>query len=539
MESESLCPSVDVIASYVGGRPMEGGLDALESHLDACSACARVVIETAGAHRTGSDRPAYARPRIFQPGQLIAGRYEVVAFLGAGGMGEVYEVQDRELGERVALKTVGAAISLDPAAVVRFKAEAQLGRKVTHRNVCRVFDLGIDVDATSAGGPPVATPFLTMELIRGRALSDHIRAGDRFSADEVVGIARAIARGLEAAHEAGVLHRDLKCDNVLLAPRSPRGFRPVITDFGLAAAVTSTGAIGRPWSSRTPPLYGTRPYVAPERLTGAADTSATDIYSLGVVMFELAAGSLLARGPLPATFDALETATPLGAVIRRCLEANPQRRPTAADVLAALEGESAIVTERIGSRSHRRRKWWSLGAAAASVALATSLIWAGKERAPAASAVVLSAPSADHATAPSRAAAASPAAASPAAASSLGPAPVRSPGPPPASKRRARQALPQVSPRPVEDADRDETRHLLESAEARLRAGRIEEACVEGRAAARHAPASSAAWEFLGRCYMRLGEPAEARDCYRRYLQLAPTGTNAVFIRAIVEEQDT
>ncbi|HEY7374536.1 MAG TPA: hypothetical protein VIF57_20400, partial [Polyangia bacterium] len=89
MASESSCPSVEVIASYVGGRPLEGGLDALETHLDACSACARVVIEAAGTQITGSDQPERARPRIFQPGQVIARRYEVVAFLGAGGMGEV------------------------------------------------------------------------------------------------------------------------------------------------------------------------------------------------------------------------------------------------------------------------------------------------------------------------------------------------------------------------------------------------------------------------------------------------------------------
>ena len=292
-----MCPSVDVIASYVGGQPLEGSLDALETHLDACSACARVVIETLGAQRIGSSEPERARPRIFQAGQLIAGRYEVIAFLGAGGMGEVYEAQDRELGEQVALKTVGAAIARDPAAVARAKAEAQLARKVTHRNVCRVFDLGIDVDTGSGDGAPSSTPFLTMELIRGRALSDYIRTGEPFSSDDVIEIARAIARGLEAAHEAGVLHRDLKCDNVLLAPRSPSGFRPVITDFGLAAAATSTAALGRKWPSMTPPLYGTRPYVAPERLAGAADTSATDIYSLGVVMFELATGALLRACP--------------------------------------------------------------------------------------------------------------------------------------------------------------------------------------------------------------------------------------------------
>ncbi len=533
MRSESSCPSVEAIVSYVGGRPMEGSLDGLESHLDACSACARVVIEVAGAPRSGSDQPR-ARPRIFQPGQLVAGRYEVVAFLGAGGMGEVYEVQDRELGERVALKTVGAAMSLDRAAVARFKAEAQLARKVTHRNVCRVFDLGIDVDTTSGAGTPTSTPFLTMELIRGRALSDHIRAGDAFSPDEIVAIARALARGLEAAHEAGVLHRDLKCDNVLLAPRSPRGFRPIITDFGLAAAATGTAALGRTASSGTRPLlYGTRPYVAPERLAGAADTTATDIYSLGVVMFELATGALLARGAVPAMFELLPPSLPMAPVIRRCLERKPDHRPaTAAEVVAALDDESAIVTARIDAASPRAKRWWVLGAVAASIALASPLILAGKRHAPEADRIAMPpAPPAD------RALSSAATAPSPIAAPSAPVAPTLSRGAPATPKRHPRKRLGQAEASSTPVVSPDTPQPLLDSAEAHLRGGRIEEACVEGRAAARQAPAFPAAWEFLGRCYMRLGEPAEARDYYRRYLQLAPSGPKAVFIRAIVDEQ--
>lgn len=520
--SESLCPSADVIASYVGGRPMNGSLDGLETHLDACSACARVVIEAAGAHRTGSDQPERARPRIFQAGQLIAGRYEVVAFLGAGGMGEVYEVQDRELGERVALKTVGAAISLDRAAVTRFKAEAQLARKVTHRNVCRVFDLGIDVDAASNDGTSSSTPFLTMELIRGRALSDHIRAGERFGPDEIIAIASAIAEGLEAAHEAGVLHRDLKCDNVLLAPRPLNGFRPIITDFGLAAA-TSTAAVSATWPSRTTALYGTRPYVAPERLAGAADTAATDIYSLGVVMFELATGLLLARGPMPATFDALPPTNPLAAVIRRCLEPRPDRRPaTVAEIVAALDA-------RNGARPPRVRRRWVFGAVAASIALGSPFMFAARRHATEAGRIAILPAQLDQATPSSRAAR------SPDRSAAPGPGLAVVRDAPPIRKRRARKILPQVDTVPASAALKDAPRSALDIAEAHLRAGRLEEACAEGRATARHAPAFPAAWEFLGRCYMRLGEPDEARNYYGRYLELAPAATNAVFIRAIVE----
>jgi len=533
MASESLCPNVDAIASYVGGQPPESDVDALEEHLDACSACARVIVEVLGERRTGSGRPSRPRPRIFQTAQLIAGRYEVIKFLGAGGMGEVYEVEDRSLAERVALKTVGATIALDPAAVTHFRAEAALARKVTHRNVCRVFDLGVDVDATPTGnGTPAATPFLTMELIPGRALSDHIRTGDRFSPEDVTAIARGLAHGLEAAHEAGVLHRDLKSDNVLLAPRSLGGFRPVITDFGLAAAANSNGTRGQLCPSGTSATYGTFPYVAPERLRGAGDTLATDIYSLGVIMFELATGALLLRRPSPQTFGALPATTPLGAVIRRCLDPKPDRRPaTAAEVAAALEGERAIATAPLGSRPAGGKRWWALGAAGAALALTLSFVIAARGRAPAAPTIVTPpAPVGTTVVSPQPA-----------------PADLEPPAPAPAlagaeDTRAAPKARPARHPRPVATPPatkpaEESPQTLLASAETHLRAGRIDEACAEGRAAARAAPGLPAAWEFLGRCSMRLGEPAEARDAYRQYLQLAPDGKNAVFIRAIVGEQ--
>ncbi|HEY7376888.1 MAG TPA: tetratricopeptide repeat protein, partial [Polyangia bacterium] len=273
------------------------------------------------------------------------------------------------------------------------------------------------------------------------------------------------------------------------------------------------------------------PYVAPERLAGAADTSATDIYSLGVVMYELVTGSLLARGPLPVTFDALPVAAPLAAVIRRCLEPKPDRRPaSAAEVLAAIDDQSQIVTERLSARARRRKTWWVLGGAvAASLALAVPLLRDGEVRGGAAA--KLTAPAAprtdrvvppDHDARPSSA-----------------PMLARPAGAPAVARRRARKPLRPAASKPVMDAAPDGTRRLLESAEAHLRAGLIEEACVEGDAATRQAPSSPPAWEFLGRCYMRLGEPAQARDYYRRYLQLAPDGTRAVFIRAIVDEQGT
>jgi serine/threonine protein kinase len=470
---------------------------------------------------------------------VISGRYEIVAFLGAGGMGEVYEARDRELGDRIALKTISAAISLDPAAVSRFKAEVQLARKVTHRNVCRVFDFGIHVEREGDAEAPALTPFLTMELIRGRALSDHIRSGTRFTDDEALSVARQIARGLEAAHEAGILHRDLKSDNVLLLPASRDHFRVVLTDFGLAAAAIGDG--GDPGLSRGSSVYGTRAYLAPERLAGVRATPASDVYSLGMVMYELVAGKMSGEGPDPTNFAGLAPSAPMAPTIRACLAREPSTRPAnAADVLSALDDLAGVAPARTttGRTPHRRqgarrRLWlWALGPVVAG-ALAVAFLFRGahdssasRSHAGAASSVGDS----PRPTAPSP----SPAAPQPTLAVSVPPVTAETTTPPAAPPRR----MGRKSRTPPLNADVAAARELLQSAEQHLRSGSIDEACLLGREAVHRAADSPAAWEFLGRCLMRLGEPREARLCYRKFLALSPNDSNAIFVKAIIDEEE-
>jgi tetratricopeptide (TPR) repeat protein len=282
-------------------------------------------------------------PRTFQPYEWVAHRYRVNRFLARGGMGEVYEAEDTELHIRVALKTLRAELSHDDALLWRFRREIALARRVTHPNVCRIFDLGFH------DSPRGRVAFLTMELLDGESLSRRCARG-RLSADEALPIVEQLAAGLQAAHAFGIIHRDLKSDNVMLVP-SPTGgpVRAVITDFGLARS--TEGPLASQDSGR---LRGTPAYMAPEQVLGAKIKPAVDIYALGIVLYEMLTGSLpfqgdspmatallrLTRSPAPPRRIAPEVPARWEAVILRCLEREPERRFAAvSDVPRALLGE--------------------------------------------------------------------------------------------------------------------------------------------------------------------------------------------------------
>jgi len=223
----------------------------------------------------------------FSPGQILAGRYEVERFLARGGMGEVYQVHDRELGESVALKTILPRSANDPMTLDRFRREIQIARKVSHRNVCRIFDLGRHVQP---GGEDVV--FLTMELLSGVSLRARLYQGV-MDPTEAFGVVEQLAAGLAAAHRKGIVHRDLKPSNIFLVPEGD-GVRAVIADFGLARlqvkdesqlTVTATGEI-----------LGTPAYMSPEQIEGKSATTASDIYSLGLVMYEMLTGAQAFEG---------------------------------------------------------------------------------------------------------------------------------------------------------------------------------------------------------------------------------------------------
>ncbi len=271
----------------------------------------------------------------FVPGQILAERYRIVALLGKGGMGEVYRAEDLRLGQPVALKFLPEAVSQDGAALARFHREVRLARQVSHPNVCRVFDIG----ETSS------LPFLTMEYVDGEDLASLLRRIGRLPQDKAVEISRQLCAGLAAAHEAGVLHRDLKPANVMLDKRG----KVRITDFGLAGLAGLGDDQIR---------AGTPAYMAPEQLAGKPAAALSDIYSLGLVLYEIFTGKrAFEASTLAELIRKHESTTPtsptklvegldplIERVILRCLEAEPHSRPTSAlQVAAALPGGDPLA----------------------------------------------------------------------------------------------------------------------------------------------------------------------------------------------------
>jgi serine/threonine-protein kinase len=212
-------------------------------------------------------------------GKTLANRYDLLALIGTGGMGSVYRARDRELDELVALKVIRADLAALPAMAERFRHEVKLARRVTHTNVARTFELG------SADG----VMFCTMELIEGESLTARLAQRKRLPVAEAVAIASAMCDALEAAHAAGVIHRDIKPDNVLLAGDG----RVVLADFGVAAVAAAEGE-----------LSGTPAYMAPEQARGEAPTPAADVYAVGAVLFEMLAGRRAFDGALTTILDA-------------------------------------------------------------------------------------------------------------------------------------------------------------------------------------------------------------------------------------------
>ena len=217
-------------------RFFSGALDSAErgvmdGHLAHCDRCAQLVGEAArdtGAGSAGfSDR---FRPPVLSPGMLIANRYHVRRLLGVGAMGEVHEVEDRLLGTVVALKTLNARLAGDASALARLKREVAAARSVTHPNVCRIFDLGSDQGNETLG----AFAFLTMEYLPGVTLTKFLTAHGPYAPSAALPLLIQLADGLAAAHVAGILHRDLKAENVMLVDQKSGGVRGVIMDFGLA-----------------------------------------------------------------------------------------------------------------------------------------------------------------------------------------------------------------------------------------------------------------------------------------------------------------
>jgi serine/threonine protein kinase len=319
-------------------------------------------------------------PRIssFVKGELLAGRFRIVRFVARGGMGEVYEAEDTELNERVALKTIRFEMAEEDRSAERFKREIQLARKVTHLNVCRTFDVFRHID-THPDGRTTETMFVSMELLAGETLRDRIRRGGKMTESEALPLVEQMAAGLDAAHRVGVVHRDFKSSNVILVPSeySPGGVRAVITDFGLAHGLVPSGLS----LTGTQEVVGTPAYMAPEQLNGGTITPATDIYALGVVMFEMLTGAVPfnADNPLSTALKRLSEPAPSPRVhvpsvdpgwesgILRCLEREPSERFARTDeLIKVLKGDEVLLPKRRarkGSANEKKRIYLAAGAA--------------------------------------------------------------------------------------------------------------------------------------------------------------------------------
>jgi tRNA A-37 threonylcarbamoyl transferase component Bud32 len=263
----------------------------------------------------------------FAPGTLLAQRYRIVGILGQGGMGEVYRADDLKLGQPVALKFLPVSIANNEIALDRFHGEVRIARQVAHPCVCRVYDIG------EADG----MPFISMEYVDGEDLRSLLRRIGRLPPDKAVEIGRRLCAGLAAAHERGVLHRDLKPANIMIDGRG----EVRITDFGLA------GLVGEFQGAEV--SNGTPLYMAPEQLSGKEVTVASDIYALGLVLYEICTGKRAFEADSIEGLKRLRESSTITnpsvltkdldpsveRVILRCLDPDPRRRPSSALAVAA------------------------------------------------------------------------------------------------------------------------------------------------------------------------------------------------------------
>jgi len=282
--------------------------------------------------------------RELSTGSSFAGRYQIIEELGHGGMGRVYKVQDTKIGEKIALKLIRPEAGLDKKSLDRFSNELKLARKIRHKNVCQMFDLGEDQ----------GTRYITMEYVHGEDLKQLIRKVGRLSPGQSIGIARQVCDGLEEAHKLGVVHRDLKPQNIMVDEDG----KARIMDFGIARLLSGKSMTG------AGVMIGTPEYMSPEQVEGKDIDQRSDIYSLGVILYEMVAGRLPFIGDTPLSvahkhkYEAPEdpkklntqVSDDLARVILKCLAKDEHARFQSAAELGAELGrieEGLPATDRL------------------------------------------------------------------------------------------------------------------------------------------------------------------------------------------------
>ncbi len=305
--------------------------DNLETDLY-CASCGSSLSGPEPASPAGDTRTMAAPGRVFPPGETLAGhlfadRYQIIEEIGCGGMGRVYKAFDTHIREKIALKLIQPLIAGDAEIIGRFKQELRQARRVSHRNVCRMFDLGENE----------GSHFLTMEYCPGEPLKSMIRMTGRLDPAAAVNYARQITAGLAEAHRLGIIHRDLKPQNIMIEPDGTAK----IMDFGIARSIVSSGRTDRGTA------VGTPEYMAPEQAAGEEIDARADIYALGVVLYEMVTGHTPFRADTPlgiALKHKIETPRPpadivpglppaLNRLILKCLEKDPGRRYSSAEAL--------------------------------------------------------------------------------------------------------------------------------------------------------------------------------------------------------------
>jgi len=309
---------------------------------------------------------------IFAHGDVVSDRYHVIRFIARGGMGEVYEVEDTELRTRVALKTIAPERASSARQVARFRQEIQLARRVSHPNVCRVFDLGRHKDGRNGD-----VLFLTMELLPGQTLARCLHDQGPMSGEQALPLIRQMVSALAAAHQLGIVHRDFKPGNVMLE-QTPQGAAVKVTDFGLA----TSPELNETRSSSLSEVVGTPEYMAPEQLRGQS-SNRTDIYALGMSVFQMLTGKLPASHTTP--FKAPETGTGKRIptrwreAITKSIASDPgDRYASVQEFWSALSGETLpgqTFWHRMVNSVRRHRA--AYGIAACLVVVATALLAAG------------------------------------------------------------------------------------------------------------------------------------------------------------------